>query len=129
MHCIQIFFIHIAVINGTLYVVHHPTEDEELLEGSSLFEDNRTGILLGSQVSLNCVAETSNNILAMQILWIRDGNIIAEDFTHHITTTNLNSSLEITNFAQGDAGVYQCIFNAETIELITTIPFRLQTGE
>ena len=125
----NIFIIHIAVINGTLSVVRHPTEDEESLEGLSLFEDNRTGILLGSQINLNCAAETSNNALATQILWIRDGNIITEDVTHHITTTNLNSSLEITNFAQSDAGVYQCIFNAETTELITTRPYGLQTGE
>ena len=121
--------IQIVVINGTLSVVRHPTEDEELLEGSSLFEDNRTGIPLGSRVSLSCAAETLSNALAIQILWTRDGKVIAGNSTHRISTTNLNNSLEITNFALQDSGVYQCIFNAETTELITTRPFRLQTGE
>lgn len=65
----------------------------------------------------------------MQILWTRDGNIIVGDSTHRINNTNLNSNLEITNFALQDAGVYQCMFNAETTELATTRPFRLQTGE
>ena len=119
---------HIAVVNGSLMVVHHPTEDEELLEGT-LFEDNRTGIILGSQVSINCAAETSNNALPIQISWTRDGKTIAEDSTHCINTTNLISNLQITDFALQDAGVYQCIFNAETTGLTTTVPFRLQTGK
>lgn len=120
----------IAAINGSLTIVHHPTEDEGLLEGRLFSEDNRTGIELNSYVSMNCAVETSNNTLPIQISWIRDGNTIVEDATHHIITTNLNGNLQITTFALQDVGVYQCIFiNAETTELITTIPFRLQTGE
>jgi hypothetical protein len=77
---------------------------------------------------MNCVAETSNDALSVQILWLRDGNTIAEDSTHHINTTDLSSNLQITDFALPDVGVYQCIFvNTETT--VTTIPFRLQTGE
>ena len=120
--------IYIAIVNGSLAVVHHPTEDEELLEGT-LLEDNRTGIVLGSQVSMNCAAETSNNALPIQISWTRDGKIIAEDSTHRINTTNQISNVQISNFAPIDVGVYQCIFNTLTTELTTTIPFRLQTGK
>jgi hypothetical protein len=121
---------HIAIINGSLAVVHHPTEDEELLEGRLFNEDNRTGIELGSQVSMNCAAEGSNNALPIQILWLRDGNTIVEDSIRHINTTDLSSNLQITDFTSQDVGIYQCIFiNAETTELLTTIPFRLQTGE
>ena len=127
-HSLLNLVIHIAVVSGSLIVVHHPTEDEELLEGT-LFQDNRTGIVLGSQVSMNCAAETSNNALPVQISWTRDGKIIIDDSTHHINTTDLNSSLQITNFTLQDVGVYQCIFNTLTTELTMTIPFRLQTGE
>lgn len=120
----------IAAINGSLSIIRHPTEDEELLEGELFSEDNRTGIELGSQVSMNCAAETSNDALPIQISWIRDGNTVANDTTHHVNTMDLSSNLQITDFALPDVGVYQCIFvNAETTELITTIPFRLQTGE
>ena len=64
--------VHMAVVNGSLMVVHHPTEDEELLEGT-LLKDNKTGIVQGSQISMNCAAETSNNALPIQISWTRDG--------------------------------------------------------
>lgn len=78
---------------------------------------------------MNCAAETSNHALQVQILWVRDGITISGDSTHSITgTATLNSSLQITDFALSDAGVYQCIFNVET-ELIITRPYRLQTGE
>ena len=111
----------IAIINGSLTIIRHPTENE------GTFADNRTGIELGSGISINCAAETSNHPLSIQILWIRDGKTIDDDSSHHIYTTNLTSNLNITNFKNADAGVYQCVFNAEK-ELITTIPFRLQTG-
>ena len=126
----MLFKFAIAAINGSLAIVRHPTEDEELLEERLFSEDNRTGIVLGSYISMNCAVETSNNALPVQISWIRDGNTIIQDANHRITTTNLNSNLEISSFALQDVGVYQCIFiNAETTEFITTIPFRLQTGE
>ena len=113
----------IAIINGSLAVTRHPTENE------GTFIDNRTGIELGSGISINCAAETSNYALSIQILWIRDGKTIDNDSSHHIYTTNLTSSLDIINFKNADAGVYQCVFNAGTdLELTTTIPFRLQTG-
>ena len=124
-----IIIIVVAVINGSLTVARHPTDDEELLEGSRGVEDNRTGIVLGSHVSMNCAANTSNdNALPIQISWIRDGETIVGDSTHRIDTTNLTSILEIIDFAHGDAGVYQCVFSTDA-ELITTTPFRLQTGK
>ena len=126
--CSYLYFT--AAINGSLTIIRHPTEDEELLEGGLLSKDNRTGIVLGSQVSINCIAETFNlnNAPHIQISWIRDGNTIVEDSTHYINTIDLNSNLQITDFSLHDIGVYQCIY-AETTELITTIPFKLQTGE
>ena len=119
-----------AVVNRSLTVVQHPVENEGSFEQAyhRAFEDNRTGIPLGSQVSMNCAVETSNNALPVQILWIRDGQIITGDSIHSIIVATLNSTLQITSFALNDAGVYQCMFIAE-MELITTRPFRLQTGE
>ena len=124
------------MINGSLTVVHHPIENELSFEqaySNRQFEDNRTGIELGSTISMNCAAEyneiSNHNPVVPQIQWIKNGNIVVADSNHYITSvTNLRSSLEIANFIQYDAGVYQCIFNAEA-EFITTRPFRLQTGE
>ena len=100
-----------------------------------------TGIPLGSAVSINCTCTaehdynrtSSNTSPPIQILWIRNGITVVEDSDHSIDVTNLtnfkfNSNLQIANFAHDDTGVYQCIFKAE-IELVTTRPFRLQTGE
>ena len=120
-HTFIIIIMIIAIINGSLTIIRHPTENE------GIFADNRTGIELGSEISINCAAETSNHALSIQILWIRDGKTIDDDSSHHIYTTNLTSNLNITNFRNTDAGVYQCVFNAEK-DLITTTPFRLQTG-
>ena len=121
-----------VAINSSLSIVHHPFENELSLEQAYFnhpFEDNRTGIQLGLAVSMNCAAEMTSSNPVVQIQWTKNGNIVTGDSNHSITNvTSLNSSLEIVNFARDDAGVYQCIFNAES-ELITTRPFRLQTGE
>ena len=83
---------------------------------------------MGSRINMNCRAIAVDDAVQTQIMWTKDGKSIVEDSDHSINTTNLNSNLEITNFAQSDAGVYQCIVNVGT-ELATTKPFRLQTGE
>ena len=88
---------------------------------------------MGSAVTINCAANyngasDSTNTPTIEVLWIRDGNIVLNDSDHSISVTGLSSILEITNFAQNDAGIYQCIFNAEN-ELKTTTPLKLQTGE
>lgn len=132
MHTI-ISCIHIitVVLMGSLTILHHPIENELLFEemySNHKFEDNRTGIALGSTVSMSCAADNTDTP-PVQILWIRNGRMVNANSNHFITNvTNLNSSLQIANFAHDDAGVYQCIFNTE-IELITTRPFKLQTGE
>lgn len=75
-------YIHTAVVNGALTVLHHPVGNETSFEQMYLnrqsFEDldNNTGIPLGSQVSMNCAAKTSNNSLPIQIVWIRNGHIV-----------------------------------------------------
>lgn len=131
--CLNIHNNHTVVINGSLAVerVNEILFEQVHYSHTSIyqiFEDNNTGIPMGSQVSMNCTASTTNNALPVQIMWIRDGKRIVEDSAHSIDTTNLNSNLEITNFAQNDVGVYQCIFDTG-IEVVTTRPFRLQTGE
>ena len=98
------------------------------------FQDNRTGVELGSTVNnlLSCSVTytTLTNTPAIQILWIRDGYVVTEDSDHIFSSiNNLGRTLEINNFSQNDSGVYQCIFNANsTSEVLTTRPFRLQTG-
>jgi hypothetical protein len=114
-----------VVINEAFTVDNHPID----VDG---FQDNRTGVPLGSTVNrtLNCSAKyiAPTNTPMIHILWIRDGNVIAEDSDHIFSSiNNLHRALQIINFTQNDIGVYQCIFNTNT-ELMTTIPLRLQTG-
>ena len=95
------------------------------------FQDNRTGVELGSTVTnlLNCSVTytTLTNTPAIQTLWIRNGNVVTEDSDHIFS--NLGRTLQINNFSRNDTGVYQCIFNANsTSEVLMTRPFRLQTG-
>ena len=71
------------------------------------------------------------------VVWVRNGQPV-DDTDSRITITpttmangRLTSSLTITNFALSDAGVYQCVFTDSDgdTELITTVPYRLDTGK
>ena len=116
---------------GSLSISDEPALNEAMFESSTLNQNNRSGIALGSTVGsdlLNCEAlpSESANLTSESVLtvsWIRDGHLVKN-------TSGYSSSLEITNFALSDAGVYQCIFtNTNTNgEIMTTVPYRLDTG-
>ena len=137
---------HAASLNGSLAIIQHPFEDDE-------FADNRTGIELGSSVSLSCVANYSgeeDHILPVEILWTRDGETVISHascgdgnaetgigdsesvhcISESMNNNQLNSSLHIRVQQIGGAGVYQCIFilNTTDTEFITTRPIKIDTG-
>ena len=62
--------------------------------------------------------------------WLKDGVVVVEDMGH-ISFSGDGTLLEIINFAESDAGVYQCIFTDtdDDAEILTTVPFRLDTGK
>ena len=99
-----------------------------MFEFSTLNRDNRSGVELGSMVGsdlLTCEVMRSGASTPVPIVsWIKNGELVAN-------TSGFSSSLEITSFAASDAGVYQCIFTDTdaNAEVITTVPYRLDTGE
>ena len=129
--------------DGTLMMVSGPS-DNEPVELSPLLNDNRTGIALGGTVDgslLTCIAGHQGdgvmNYSLPSVVWVRNGQPV-DDTDSRITITpttmasgQLNSSLTITSFALSDAGVYQCVFTDSDgdTELITTVPYRLDTGK
>ena len=117
-----------ATQDNLLSIVDQPAENEFMLELSDIYRDNRSGIALGAMVGsdlLKCEA-TRNGTYSMTmpvVTWIKDGKNLT-------STIGFSSFLEITDFTESDAGVYQCVFtdtDAEA-EVITTIPYRLDTG-
>ena len=99
-----------------------------MYETSTLNRDNRSGVALGSIVGSNlltCEVMRSGASTPVPIVsWIKNGELVAN-------TSGFSSSLEITDFAASDAGVYQCVFtNTDgNAEIITTAPYRLDTGK
>ena len=118
--------------------------DNEPLDVHPLLNDNRTGIALGGTVDsslLTCIAghqgDGVTDYSPPSVVWVRNGQPVA-DTDSRITVTpttmangQLTSSLTITNFALSDVGVYQCVFTDSDgdTELITTVPYRLDTGK
>lgn len=118
-----------STLDGVLSITKEPADNELSFDPSRsvVYSDNRTGIILGSTVDstlLNCEAMRSGtfNSLLPVVSWIKDGEVI-------LNSTG-NSSFHISSFSESDAGVYQCIFTDAdgTAEVVTTIPFRLDTG-
>ena len=118
--------------------------DYEPVDLVAFLNDNRTGIALGGTVNgslLTCIAGHQGdgvmNYTPPSVVWVRNGQPV-DDTDSRITITSttmangqLNSSLTITIFALSDAGVYQCVFTDSDggTELITTLPYRLDTGK
>ena len=118
--------------------------DNEPIEWATILNDNRTGIALGGTVDgtlLTCIASHQGdgvmNYSPPSVVWVKNGQPV-DDTDSRITITpttmangQLTSSLTITIFALSDVGVYQCVFtdpDGDT-ELITTVPYRLDTGK
>lgn len=139
---------HVAVnasATGVLKVVVSPQTNEAAYEMTQTsisppFSDNRTGVVLGESTLkssvdlLMCEVEhvgTSSSMPTFQ--WIRNGVTLVEDANHIVTLmpSGLANTLQVDNFAQSDTGEYQCIItDTDTdAEVITTVPFRLDTGK
>ena len=95
-----------------------------------IFIDNRTGIQSGAEVNsslLLCEARYIGvSVSTPNVTWIVNGRIVSTSSC----TSCFSSSLNISSFSASDAGVYQCIFTDtdSTREVVTSIPFRLDTG-
>ena len=143
-----------STFTGTLVLTNQPTKNELTafpfnLPSFSL--DNRTGIAPGGDTPLGesnteplltCTAGHHGdglvNYSTPSVVWVRNGQAV-DDTDSRITLTStamangqVTSSLTITNFTAGDAGVYQCVFTDDSdggdTEVITSIPYRLDTG-
>ena len=140
--------------NGTLVMTNQPLENEPIVLLFGLVplpNDNRTGIAIDDNTPLDnsstdplltCTAghhgDGLMNYSPPSVVWVRNGQPV-DDTDSRITlnsTTMANgqvtSSMTITNFTAGDAGVYQCVFTDDSdggdTEVITSIPYRLDTG-
>ena len=113
-------------VDGTLSIETGPAANEESI--SETYLDNRTAVEGGSTIDntlLFCQAKHAGTSASTPtVQWIRNGELIS-------TEMGLMSSLEITDFTVANAGVYQCIFidDDTDAEIVTTIPYRLDTGE
>ena len=140
--------------NGTLVLTNQPSENEPIVFLFGLVplpNDNRTGIALNVDTPLGesstdplltCttghIDDGLNYYSPPSVVWVRNGQAVDDTdsrFTLNSTTMangQVTSSLTITNFTAGDAGVYQCVFtdysNGGDTEVITSIPYQLDTG-
>ena len=117
-----------ATADGTLGIDTSPDLNEATYEDLSAYLDNRTAVVNGSTVDntlLSCEAKRVGiSTSTPTVQWIRNGELISTD-------VGFMSSLEITDFTVANTGVYQCIFidNDTDAEIVTTIPYRLDTGK
>ena len=124
-------------------IVSEPSNFEPV-DVNAILNDNRTGIGLGDNVDgslLTCIAghqgDGMMNYSLPSVVWVMNGQPVdVADSRINVTSTamangRLSSSLTITNFTLTDAGVYQCVFTDSDgdTELITTVPYRLDTGK
>lgn len=99
-----------------------------------VYTNNQSGIYLGSTVDdlLSCQAQHIRSNTPI-VVWIKDGKEVVNSSDYFITISDTNdfqSNLTIVDFISSDVGVYQCIFidTNEDAEVVTTTPYRLDTG-
>ena len=112
---------------------------------SDALNDNRTVVPIGQTTFpfniyqlLRCIANhTGNGTTQPTVVWVKDGVEVTPDGSKINETSapyspgnGLQSDLTINDFQESDTGVYQCIFTNldNDMELITSIPFRLDAG-
>lgn len=120
-----------------------------LFTNRDFLTDNRTGVIISvtdvdpvgtsnNDKLLTCTASHVNDPGAdpPTVVWTRNGVEVVEGggrFTIQDTTVNnrLQTNLQISNFAENEAGIYQCIFtDLDTdAELATSTPYRLDYGQ
>ena len=113
---------------GILSISDSPSNNEGVFEHPIGTLDDRVGVLNGSTVSNLLVCEVKEPVTTPAVQWIRNGESVG---TGVITgMTDFRSTLNIAEFTPSDAGEYQCIFidTDSDAEIITTRPFRLDTG-
>ena len=132
-------------------LINQPSANEPI-ELSPLLNDNRTGIAPSDSTPLGnpgpgplltCTAghlgDEQMNYSPPSVVWVRNGQVVDDTdpqitlTTTTVTNGQVTSSLTITNFGVGDAGVYQCVFTDNSdggdTEVITSIPYQLDTGK
>ena len=105
-----------------------PSGNEGNFEALFVFLDNRVGVVNGSMVSNLLVCEVKQQVSTPNVYWIRNGEFVGTGVIENMT--DFRSTLNIDDFTFTDAGEYQCIFidTDSDAEIITTRPFRLDTG-
>ena len=133
MHGHDIHISHTALAYGdtVLTINTQPSDNEESYEGGGFFfrRDYRSGIPSGTTVDgtlLMCDVKHGRTSTSPDptVQWIRNGQLIKN-------STGLMTSLTIDSFSESDVGEYQCIYtdSDSDAEVITSIPYRLQTGK
>ena len=130
--CLCMYNVYAALASGDTVLTFNtqPSDNEQSYEGSFFFRrDYRTGIPSGTIVDdtlLMCDVRRVGMSTSPDptVQWIKNGELI-------INSTGLITSLTIDSFSQSDVGEYQCIYtdSDSDAEVLTSIPYRLQTGE
>ena len=83
----------------------------------------------GSMVNNLLVCRVIRPVSTPTVQWIRNGEFVGNGLITN-TMAEFSSILNIAEFTPSDAGEYQCIFTDtdSDAEIITTRPFRLDTG-
>ena len=126
-----------------------PSNRETL--GLSPPADNRTAVALaatidppgtsGGSLLLRCVAAHTDDAgqIPGTLAWIRNGLELSDGDSGgraavsppNILKTRYGADLQITNFTESDAGIYQCVATdaaSSDSDVTTSFPFRLDTG-
>ena len=135
----------------TLSVFRQPSNREARTEGDNLPLDNRTAVALGAIIDpdgtsggdtlLRCVAAHVNDVVEPpgSLVWTRNGQVLINGssggrisvFPVLFPQTRFGADLQITNFMESDAGIYQCVVTdaaSSDSDVVTSYPFRLDTG-
>ena len=114
----------VAVLNISV----SPSDNEGGFEHPFIAVDDRVGVVNGSTVSNLLVCEVRRPVSIPNIYWVRNGEFAGNGVIENVT--DFRSTLNILDFTLADAGEYQCIFidTDSDAEIITTRPFRLDTG-
>ena len=113
---------------GALNINISPSDNEGGFEHPVGTLDDRVGVINGSAVSNLLMCGVRRPVSTPTVQWIRNGKFVGNGVI--TSTTDFSSTLNIAEFTLAEAGEYQCIFidTDSDAEIITTRPFRLDTG-
>ena len=120
-----------STVDGSLRIVANDPAITTASTNTSA-PDGRTGYQVGENVSLSFeighVGDDSTSY-STSVIWLKDGGPVRTTPTNipgvngHMTTT-----LSFT-FQESDDGVYQCVIAGNNLEMLVTLPIRVDTGE